>query len=85
MTRILAAAGFEIVHRVPMFVIMAQPLDTSSVIERFLWRLLTYPMRKSEVFGFIAGSLLFPIEMALTRLFRESPTTEIMVCRKVKS
>ena len=28
---------------------------------------------------------LFLIEMALTRLFRESPTTEIMVCRKVKS
>jgi hypothetical protein len=28
---------------------------------------------------------LFLIEMALMRLFRESPTTEIMVCRKVKS
>ena len=84
-TRILASAGFEIVHRVPMFVIMAQPLDTSSVTGRFLWKLLTYPMRKSEVFGFIVGSVLFPIEMALTRLFRESPTTEIMVCRKVKS
>jgi SAM-dependent methyltransferase len=84
-THILAAAGFEIVRRFPMFVIMAQPLDTSSVSGRFLWKLLTYPMRKSEAFGFLVGGSLAPIELVLTKILRESPTTEVMVCRKVKS
>ncbi len=82
-TRILERAGFEIVTRVPMFVVMAQPLDTASACVRFLWKLMTYPVRKSEAVGFVLGAILAPIETELTRVLRESPTTEIMVCRKV--
>lgn len=84
-TRILRRAGFEILRRIPMFVIMAQPLDTRSVMGRFLWRLMTYPIKKSEAAGFVAGGILSAVEVGLTRFVSESPTTEIMVCRKVIS
>ncbi|HYY72629.1 MAG TPA: class I SAM-dependent methyltransferase [Candidatus Bathyarchaeia archaeon] len=79
---LLKNAGFAVLRRVPMFVLMEEPLDSRSPVYHFLWRLATYPARKSELAGFLLGALLFPPECFLTKIFDESPTTEIIVCQK---
>jgi SAM-dependent methyltransferase len=79
---LLAKTGFDVVCRVPMFVVMEEPLDSASSLYSFLWKAVTYPVRHSELAGSIIGGLLYPIELFLTKILEESPTTEIVVCRK---
>ena len=79
---LLRTTGFEIVRRVPMFVLMNPPFDSCSQARMFLWRALAYTVRQSEVLGYAFGAALYPLELILTRVMRESPTTEILVCKK---
>jgi SAM-dependent methyltransferase len=79
---LLAKTGFEVVCHAPMLVVMEEPLDSTNQSYRFLWKLMTYPVRHSEWAGFVIGGMLYPLELILTKLFTESPTTEIVVCRK---
>jgi SAM-dependent methyltransferase len=78
----LTRLGFEVVRRVPMFVMMEYPHDTKSRVYCFYWRVLTFLLRQSAWVGLVLGGIFYPIELVLTALFRESPTTEIIVCRK---
>jgi SAM-dependent methyltransferase len=80
--RLLEAAGFEVVERVPMFVVMNYPADTRSRLARWAWTAMVAPAMLAEPLGWLIGAALFPIEKALVRLKRESPSTELMVCRK---
>lgn len=82
--RAVAAAGLQIIDRRPVFVLMNQPLDTTSWIFRFLWRVAMYPVTKNDALGALLGAALYPLDVILTRMLAESPTTEIMVCRKVR-
>lgn len=77
--------GFEIVRRTPMFVLMNEPVDTTSRIRRLSWTVFLKCVSQSEVVGYITGFLLYPLELVLTRLCRESATTEIMICRRKQS
>lgn len=79
---LLAKTGFEVVSRVPMFVLMEEPLQSASPWYRFLWKLMMYPVKRSAWAGRVIGGALYPLELLLTRLFAESPTTEIVVCCK---
>jgi SAM-dependent methyltransferase len=79
---LLAKMEFDVLCRVPMFVLMEEPLDSTSATYRFLWKLATYPVRRSELAGFLVGGMLYPLELFLTKIVHESPTTEIVVCRK---
>lgn len=81
---LLEKAGFRIVKRVPMFVLMNAPLDTRSNWPFLLWRLLKSPLRIFNFLGFFYGAMLFPFEVLLTRLLKESPSTEMMICQKVQ-
>ena len=81
--RVLTQSGFEILVRRPAFVLMNEPRDTPSPAVKLLWKLMLYPARKSETFGGLLGACLYSIDLLLTKLLRESPTTEIMLCRKV--
>lgn len=81
-TALLAKTGFEVACRVPMFVVMEEPLDATSPWYRFLWKLMTYPVKHSEVAGFVIGGILYPLELMLTKVFTESPSTEIIVCSR---
>lgn len=78
---VVRGAGFEVVRRQPAFVLMNYPYD-SNRWHRKLWRHVMAPMMRSELFGGLLGALLYGPELALTRALRESPTTEVMVCRK---
>ena len=75
-------AGLVPVRRLPMFYLMGYPSDASSSWQRELHRRVVQPCAKSERWGAVAGAVLGRIDLALTALVTESPTTEIMICRK---
>jgi len=76
------AAGFTIEQRIPMFVLMNQPVDSRTQWGPKLWDRTVTLAAKHEALGWAIGAGLYPIDRLLTRLLRESPTTEIMICRK---
>jgi SAM-dependent methyltransferase len=80
--RCVEAAGLEIVDRVPMFVLMNYPADTRSRLARWAWTAMVAPATLAEPIGGLLGAVLFPLERALVRRLRESPSTELMICRK---
>jgi SAM-dependent methyltransferase len=78
----LVESGFEIVRRRPMFVLMNEPVDTTSPIRHLAWKVFLKCVSQSELLGNISGALLYPLELTLTRFCDESATTEMMICRK---
>ncbi len=80
--RVVEAAGFEVLGRVPMFVLMNYPADSRSRLARWAWTAMVAPAMVAEPLGWLTGALLFPIERRLVRRVKESPSTELMVCRK---
>jgi SAM-dependent methyltransferase len=79
---LLNEAGFEVVSRRPMFVLMNAPLDSKGVVLRQFWQLLRRVVKRNEVFGAALGAMLFPFELLLISIRREGPSTEAMVCRR---
>lgn len=76
-------SGFEVVSRVPMSVLMAAPTDTRRrELNERIWEKMMIPVRRKEWIGFLAGMLLYPMELLLVSTLKESPAIEIMVCRK---
>ena len=80
--RLLEAAGLEPVARVPMFVLMNYPADTKRAVCRWAWTAMAAPALLAEPLGWLLGAALYPLERVLVRRVRESPTTELMICRK---
>lgn len=80
--RLVRAAGFEVVARVPMFVLMNYPADSRGRLARWAWTAMVAPAALAEPFGWVVGGLLAPVDTWLSGWMRESPTTEIMLCRK---
>ena len=81
-TRTLESAGFEIVRRVPMFVLLNAPIDTRGRLARWWWMALSAAVTRGEVVGNALGAALYPLELALLKLVREGPSTELMICRR---
>ncbi|GAA3841687.1 hypothetical protein GCM10022226_75210 [Sphaerisporangium flaviroseum] len=80
-TTALDEAGFEVVRRVPMLVLMNAQVDANPVWRK-LWGGFLRAVTLTEQTGNMAGALLYPLERRLVRLLRESPTTELMICRR---
>jgi SAM-dependent methyltransferase len=80
--RILRHTGFEIVSRRPMIVTMTTPFDLTSKWRFRLWQILVPGTTRKEWMGGVVGTVLYLIEQVLTRVLREGPSMEIMVCRK---
>lgn len=78
----LDQAGFDELWRVPMFVLMNAPDDSTHPTWRLWWRLVLSLTRQGELASHTLGAALFPLELALTRLLRDGPSTEIAVCRR---
>jgi SAM-dependent methyltransferase len=81
-TAAVEAAGFQVVERVPMFVLMNYPADTTSKPARWGWTAMVAPAALAEPIGWALGAILYPLEKALVKRLNESPSTELMVCRK---
>jgi SAM-dependent methyltransferase len=82
---LLLGSGFEILSRRPAFVFMNEPLDTRSRVHRFCWKAFERIVGYNELLGGLAGALIFPLELLGLTITRESCTTEVMVCRKVRT
>ncbi|WP_113702749.1 class I SAM-dependent methyltransferase [Nonomuraea lactucae] len=80
-TAALDEAGFDVVRRVPMLVLMNAQVDANPVWRK-LWGGLLRAVTLTEITGWLAGALLYPLERRLVRSLRESPTTELMICRR---
>lgn len=77
---LLGAAGVEIKARRPLFVLMNTPIDSESPLLELSWKGIASLSRHG--FGWIVGMVLYPLELVLTRLVAEGPSTEIVVCQK---
>jgi SAM-dependent methyltransferase len=82
MEQAIAAAGMEIVKRKPAFVLMNDPVDRKGPWQTKWWEPLTQRLKADPQRGRRIGPALFPVELAATRILRESPSTQIFVCRK---
>jgi hypothetical protein len=58
------------------------PADTTSRLARWAWTAMVAPAALAEPIGWAVGALLYPLEKALVERMKESPSTEIMICRK---
>jgi len=81
-TDLVRKNGLEIVRRAPVFVVMNYPVDTRSALLKRFWLLATLPASYFEFMGHLYGALLYPIDLALTKMLTEGPSTEILICRK---
>lgn len=74
-------AGFRVVRRVPLLVLMNAQVD-AWYVWRKLWGGALRAATVTEPTGWLAGAALYPLERRLVRWLRESPTTELMICRR---
>jgi SAM-dependent methyltransferase len=80
----LQESGLAVLQRVPVYFLMQSPVDTRHPLWARVWERAIWPVRRSEWIGFAAGALFYPLEVLLVSLLRESPTTELVLCRKVE-
>ena len=78
----VAAAGLREELRRPLLVLLNAPVDTRSRAARAAWWTLRTAALRGEPAGWLAGVAAYPLEVALARVLREGPSTEIMVCRR---
>jgi SAM-dependent methyltransferase len=82
--KILQQSGFRILDRIPMFVIMNAPVDTNSRILSSTWKLIKSTTKRGKFASNFTGCLLYPLEFILTNMAKEGPSTELMICKKLK-
>ena len=81
---VLRKNGFQILERIPNYVLMNDPVDAQGKFYPRIWGKLTYWSRKSKLFDAIIWPMLYPIELVLTSLMKESPAQEFMICKVIK-
>jgi SAM-dependent methyltransferase len=77
---VVRAAGLEIVRRRPLFWLMNAPHDSRSRLHALWWRALSGVAARSDRAGALLGAALYWPELAATRLLRDGPSTELMLC-----
>jgi SAM-dependent methyltransferase len=77
------AAGLELVLERPVFFLMNTPVSSRSRLLDRWWRLVVRLVSRSDVAGWALGAALFPLEVLLTRVLRQGPSTKIMAWRRV--
>lgn len=82
--RILQESGFKIVDRIPMFVIMNAPVDTNRRVLTSTWKLIRTTTRKGKFASNFSGCMLYPLELILTSIAKEGPSTELKICKKLQ-
>lgn len=79
---LLDRAGFDVVVRQPLFFWMNEPRDTTSRLLLQSWKGVMWLASSSEAAGDLAGRALYRLDRELCARRAESPSTEVMVCRK---
>ncbi len=79
----LTENGFKILQRCPMFVLMNTPIDTTRTISKKMWKVLSLALQKyGDGAGLVIGGILYPLEIILVSLLKETASTEIMICKR---
>jgi SAM-dependent methyltransferase len=78
----LKHAGLNVEHRIPMFVLMNDPVRSRSRLLRKAFSLTYRYASKSSFMGTLVGGSLYPFELLLTKLVQNGPSTEVLVCRR---
>jgi len=76
--------GFEITGRAANYVLFNDPVDAKGKFYPRIWSLITRFSKKWKWFDAIVWPLLYPVEIVLTSVVKESPAQEIMICKAVK-
>ena len=74
--------GFEIIKRRPVFFFMHTPIDTHNKFIHWVWKMQNKIIHRGYKWANLLGFLIYPIEIIMINLFKEGPSTEIMICRK---
>ncbi len=81
---ILCRNGFEIISRCANYVLFNDPVDAVGKFYPKVWGLLTKFSKKWKWFDSIIWQCLYPVELLLTSIIKESPAQEIMICKALK-
>jgi hypothetical protein len=66
-----------------MFFLMNEPVDSGSRLAKVRWFAIAGPVAVSNALGTLVGAILYPLEWLLVTVCKESPTTEMMICRRL--
>ena len=82
--KVLGDNGLEIVNRIPVHYLLNAPLDISNgfiqkLVLLFWWKMFVGGVEKAT---HLLAPILYGIDSILTQVCSESPTTEMMICRK---
>lgn len=80
---ILEKAGFELILTQPMFVLMNDPVRSSSRILKRCFAAVYRIASRGDIAGTLLGFCLSPIEKLLIRILSTGPSTETFVWRKI--
>ena len=78
----LDRAGFDVLERRPLFYLMNEPRDSNLRMAVTVWKLAMWLVSRNEKVADVVGRLLYRIDRRLMSRRTESPSTEVMVCRK---
>jgi SAM-dependent methyltransferase len=78
----LDQAGLTVEYRIPMFVLMNDPVRSRSRLVKKAFSLIYRYASKSSLMGTLIGGSLYPFELLLTKLLKNGPSTEVLVCRR---
>ena len=78
----LEEAGFELVERRPMFVLMNAPASGGGRLLHAWWRRMHELLVSRRRAGSVLGPALYPFELAALPLARRAPSTELLICRR---
>lgn len=76
-----ATGGLTLESRRPWFMLMNDPVDSSSRAHKRAWWAVRKASEKIPGAGYALGAALYPAEVVLTKAARESPTSEIAVAK----
>lgn len=75
----------QVVFRQPVFFLMNTPVLSRNPLLKAYWFWLLLVLSRLPQLGKILGPLLYPLELALGRLFSKGPSTEIIAAKKLPS
>lgn len=82
--------GIELIKKVPVFFLMHPPVKTKNKLLNYWWGglmkgfgLFSF-LGLQEIFGFCAGAVLYPVEVFFLKRIKQGPSTELIVCKKVR-
>jgi SAM-dependent methyltransferase len=82
--KLLAKNNLEIISKIPNYVLLNHPINDSGLFYKRIWMRATGYSKRSKFFDSMIWRLLYPIELLLVNIKKETPAQEFMICKAVK-